>query len=71
MKQIKMDWETYQRELRKERDSGRREGVGEARRLVLEIIAGASTESVLQPYDGDDMLMIELEADLRPRLNRR
>lgn len=68
MKIIKMDWETYQIELRNQKQNGYKEGLADCRRLVLEIIAGATDDNLF--FDASDDKLWSLLNDLRPRLQR-
>lgn len=66
MKQITLDFETYEQERRESFAKGATQGVAEARRIFIELLAGAKIESL----DTDESFMIELAQDLEPRIRR-
>jgi len=65
LKEIRIDYELYQKEHSKSRISGFRDGVGEARRVFLELLAGAKIENL---DIGDDEELHRLAVDLEPRI---
>jgi len=71
MKQITLDYDTYMKELDSEKYKGFKKGIGEARRIFLELLANGSIESIRQGieefYDdsGDLNTLVE---DLHPRV---
>lgn len=73
MKTITLDWDSYKKELRDSEYKGFRQGLAVSRRVALELLAGASRESLNAQDDeffGDSNDVKNLESDLRPRIER-
>lgn len=68
-KELTIDFNLYQSELAASRHSGFKEGLSKARHVVLELLAGASEETMEAIIEDSEHLK-DLENDLRPRINR-
>jgi hypothetical protein len=66
MKQVTMDWETYRQEKDQNEARGYRHGLAEARRIVVELLAGSSIEHL---DIADDEQLYNLAQDLKPRID--
>lgn len=65
-KELTIDFSRYIEEHQDSQRKGFKDGVGEARRVFLELLAGASIEDL----DVDDEVLIKLARDLEPRIRQ-
>ncbi|MBK7892813.1 MAG: hypothetical protein IPJ84_19060 [Bdellovibrionales bacterium] len=58
-KDIILDFELYKKEIKDAQALGRQDGIAEARRIFLELLAGASMESLIDESDEDLRFLVE------------
>ena len=58
-KDIVLDFELYKKEINDAQALGRRDGIAEARRIFLELLAGSSMENLIDESDDDLRFLVE------------